>query len=134
MVEYIMPAKNLLAKIHIRKKELGLDEETYRQALQAVTGKRSAGEMNNIEIIRCLRHFDGKKPDVYAASPEIQWKVKQLWHEIYRGNNELLHLRQWLFNKFRVSDVEFLDKHKAWQAVEALKNMRQRKDQIHESE
>ena len=33
--------QNLMAKIHIGKKELGLDDETYRQGLQQITGNTS---------------------------------------------------------------------------------------------
>lgn len=32
----------LLAKIHIARKDLGLDEDTYRAVLIRITGKRSA--------------------------------------------------------------------------------------------
>lgn len=35
-----------LARIHMGRKALGLDEETYRALLQRVTGKRSSAEMS----------------------------------------------------------------------------------------
>lgn len=34
-----------LARIHMGRQALGLDEETYRELLQRVTGKRSSAEM-----------------------------------------------------------------------------------------
>lgn len=36
-----MLRKNLIAKIHIGKSQLGLDDETYRQLLVSTTGKIS---------------------------------------------------------------------------------------------
>jgi phage gp16-like protein len=38
-----------LARIHLAKKHLGLDDETYRELLLGLTGKSSAGEMNRRE-------------------------------------------------------------------------------------
>ncbi len=38
-----------LARIHLAKKQLGLDDETYREMLMSLTGKSSAGDMNRHE-------------------------------------------------------------------------------------
>jgi phage gp16-like protein len=144
-----MPVQKLLAKIHIAKKELGLDEETYRDALEGQTGKRSAAEMTNEQIAKCLRHFvslgwipyakvsgdkvpkpkkyDDQKGDFYSASAAIKRKIEAVWHDIYRGNEETKHLRQFLFNHFKVSDIRFLDRRTAYDAVEALKAMHSRR-------
>lgn len=146
-----MPVRQLLAKIHIAKRDLGLDEETYRGALEGQTGKRSAAEMTNDQIAKCLRHFvslgwvpkskpkkyddpagpEGplgrrQKGDIYSATPAQKRKIEVMWHDIYRGNSETKHLRQFLFNHFKVSDIRFLDKDKAYQAIEALKAMHSR--------
>ncbi len=47
----------MLAKIHIAKKELGLDDEIYRNMLENSTGKRSAGCMSDSELIDVLNCF-----------------------------------------------------------------------------
>lgn len=49
-----------LAAIHVAKKQLGLDDETYRDLLQRVTGKRSAGELTEAEAGRVLEEMRGK--------------------------------------------------------------------------
>ncbi len=135
-----MPNRSLLAKIHIARKDLCLDEETYRSALEGQTGKRSSAVMTDAEIIRCLRHFeargwapkskpkkyDDQKGDLYSASPVMKRKIEVMWHNIYRGNDEKKHLRQWLFGYFKISDVNMLDRRGAYEAVEALKNMTRR--------
>ena len=40
-------SKSALAAIHVGKKALGLDDETYRDLLERVTGKRSAGQLDD---------------------------------------------------------------------------------------
>ena len=52
--------QNLMAKIHIGKKELGLDDETYRQGLQQITGKTSCREMNIAELLKVLQAMQAK--------------------------------------------------------------------------
>jgi phage gp16-like protein len=136
-----MPVQKLLAKIHIAKRDLGLDEETYRGALEGQTGKRSAAEMTNDQIAKCLRHFvslgwspkprpkkfDDQKGDIYSATPAQKRKIEVMWHDLYRGNSETKHLRQFLWNHFKVSDIRFLDKDKAYDVIEALKAMHSRR-------
>ena len=51
---------NTLAIIHIAKKELGLDEDTFRAALTNVTGKRSTRDMNERERLAVIDHFKAK--------------------------------------------------------------------------
>jgi hypothetical protein len=144
-----MAIQKLLAKIHIAKRDLGLNEDVYRDALEGQTGKRSAAEMTNDQIAKCLRHFvslgwspyakasgdklpkpkkyDDQKGDIYSATPGQKRKIEVLWHDLYRGNEETKHLRQFLFNHFKVSDIRFLDKDKAYDVIEALKAMARRR-------
>lgn len=46
-----------IAAIHVAKKQLGLDDETYRDALRQVTGKASAADMTEVERQRVLERF-----------------------------------------------------------------------------
>jgi len=132
-----MPARQLLAKIHIAKKELALDEETYREMLNSQFGVRSSASLDNTKALRLIRYFEEKgwqpksKPkkyddqrgDIYSATPKQKRLIEALWHNVYRGNDETKHLRQFLWNHFKVSDIRFLDKDKAHMAIEALKKM-----------
>lgn len=49
--------KALLAKIHIAKKQLGLDDETYRQALKREVNKDSCANMTPDELETVLKAF-----------------------------------------------------------------------------
>lgn len=153
-----MANNKLLAKIHIAKKELGLEDEIYRDILYRKFRVRSSKSLADSQAMVLINHFkalgwkekskrgnapqntgatcvgepatkkyDDQKGDLYSASPQIKRKIEAMWHDLYRGNEETKHLRQWLFNRFRVSDINFLDKRTAYDAVEALKAMRRRR-------
>lgn len=49
--------RSLLAKIHMASKQLGMADDTYRDMLQIVTGKRSAGELNEGDLARVMSHL-----------------------------------------------------------------------------
>jgi len=49
-----------IAAIHVARKQLGLDEDTYRAALVQVTGISSAGDMTEAQRQRVLEHFREK--------------------------------------------------------------------------
>jgi len=52
-----IPRNQQLARIHLAKKTLGLDESTYRALLQRVTGKDSSAAMSMAERNAVLAEF-----------------------------------------------------------------------------
>ena len=53
--------KGVLAQIHIARKELALDEETYRQMIATVTGgKRSCAHCNVAELHKIVQHLKNR--------------------------------------------------------------------------
>ncbi|WP_048646583.1 regulatory protein GemA [Nitratireductor soli] len=72
---------NALATIHVAKKELGLDDETYRAVLVRVTGKSSAGEMNEAERQRVVEELrrQGFKRIKYGLEGPFAKKLQALW-------------------------------------------------------
>jgi phage gp16-like protein len=46
-----------LAKIHIAKKQLGLDDDTYREMLMQVAGVNSAKDLTDISRAKVLEHL-----------------------------------------------------------------------------
>jgi hypothetical protein len=48
----------ILGKIHIAKKQLRLDDDVYRDLLERVTGKRSAGDCGADELARVMQEFE----------------------------------------------------------------------------
>lgn len=49
-----------IAAIHVAKKQLGLDDDTYRAALLEATGKSSSSAMTEAERQKALEHFRQK--------------------------------------------------------------------------
>jgi phage gp16-like protein len=99
---------NLIAKIHIAKKQLGLDEDVYRDVLSHVTnGKTSCSKMTETELEKVLSHFYKKGFKAKAPAnkrrmsppssepvktPQIR-KIRAIWitmyqHGIVRDNSE----------------------------------------------
>ncbi|UTW12954.1 gp16 family protein [Marinobacterium rhizophilum] len=50
--------KAALAQIHIGKKQLGLDDDTYRDMLQNLTGKRSCSDMALAELYQVIKQLE----------------------------------------------------------------------------
>ena len=69
--------KKDLAKIHIAKKQLGLDEETYRAMLQMVAGVESAADLTADGRRKVLAHLSkagfkrGKGAAKYPGRPDF---------------------------------------------------------------
>jgi hypothetical protein len=142
-----MPNRKLQAKIKIAQKQLGLEDPVYRDILYRKFRVSSSKSLSDSQANMLIHHFkrlgwipacakaSAGKPlkyndsprDPYDASGEIKRMIEAMWHDVYRGNNETKHLRQWLFRKFKISDVKFLDKRSAYDAVEALKAMQKRR-------
>ncbi|UCZ84438.1 regulatory protein GemA [Pseudomonas sp. L5B5] len=61
-----------LSKIHIAKKELSLDDETYRSLLSRVTGKSSAKDLSPVQVAAVLSELErlGWQPKKGRAKPK----------------------------------------------------------------
>ena len=83
----------LLAKVHIAKKELGLDDDTYRDLLDQRYGRRSAARLSDGQLIDLVGHFkaQGFRPKTsnktakqYPGNQSGQIaKVRALWRAGY---------------------------------------------------
>jgi phage gp16-like protein len=88
--------RNLIAKIHLAKKDLGFDDDRYRALLMGVTGKSSCRDMTYLELVDVLDAFvkEGfvvtvKKKPSRSGKPETatrkientpgQKKIFKLW-------------------------------------------------------
>ncbi len=137
-----MPIQKLIAKIKLAQKQLGIEDEVYRDILYRKFRVSSCKALSDSQALVLIHHFqnlgwaphsrkpkkyDDQKGDIYSATPKQKRLIEVLWYNIYRGNDEMKHLRQFLWNHFKVSDVRFLDKDKAGDVIEALKKMQSRR-------
>lgn len=121
-----------IAAMHVAKKQLGLDDETYRAVLQRVTGKTSARDMNDAERGRVLEEFRnrGFKPASTGARKRLEGryakKLQALWIAGWnlgvvrdRTDEALVHFVQ---RQTGVDHVRFLHHPEdANKAIEAIK-------------
>lgn len=75
-----------IAAIHVAKKKLGLDDETYRAKLAKITGKSSTKDMTEQERQKVLTVFRGDgfapaegKPTAAKLSGKYAKKLQALW-------------------------------------------------------
>lgn len=59
--------KKLLAQIHIAKKDMGLDDDTYRDLIKQATGHRSAGDCTQAQLYDILSVMNEKGGDIKPA-------------------------------------------------------------------
>ncbi len=74
----------LISKIHVAKKELGLDDDTYRDLLERVTGQRSAKDCSLAQLTAVIgdlgkRGFPVHQKAITGPSHKIVSKVRALW-------------------------------------------------------
>jgi phage gp16-like protein len=68
----------LLAKVHVLKTQRRLDDETYRDLLEQVTGQRSAKLCSERDLIAVCARLEAKAPATLAVGP-FHLKIKALW-------------------------------------------------------
>ena len=115
-----------LAKIHVLKKQVGLDDEdSYRDMLEAQTGKRSAGNMSKAERHKVIKHLQksvnpnklyGKPPKNLEASPQWQ-KVGALLAEQKKSWDYARGIVRQMFKK---DNLEFLTVKELMAVITAL--------------
>jgi len=138
-------ARNYKALIHIAKKELGLDDELYRQILHDLTRKRSIAKMDENELALVLRYLEEKgfKPKYNQAktenrkgrfhdlagrrgdmaAPRQLRMLEAIWREAAREPTDAA-FRNFLQQRFGIGDVRWIPADKVTPIKAALLRMR----------
>ncbi len=127
-----------LAQIHIAKKELALDEDSYRDVLERVTGKRSAKSLSEGQRLRVVTEFKrlGWKPEKQGGAfrpASDKGYVRKLF-ALAKSLNDLGYwnapykdaLRAFVKNRSDVDDPQWLTYDQASPLIEALKKIEAR--------
>jgi phage gp16-like protein len=127
--------------VHMAKKELGLDDETYRAVLEQVTRHSSAAECSDAELLGLVEAFKRRgwtpKPrlrdDGRPRRPSNNAHVRKVWAEwnalIRTGvvrNPTREALRAFVERLTGIADPEWLSPQETNRVVEALKAWRGR--------
>lgn len=126
-----------LAKIHIAKKELGLDDDAYRDVLERVVGQRSAKGLSDCKLKLIISEFKrlGWKPKTgtfqKSNKPYVRM-IHSLWRSCYNKgvikNGSRQALRAFVKKRTDIADPDFLTYEQASPLIEALKEMESRGD------
>jgi len=137
------PIRNArLAKIHIAKKELRLDDAAYRAVIgRLFPGKSSSAQLSDRQLDELLEHFkaEGFKPAKSRpvrsgrrpmADGEQARKLRALWLSLYHlgevRNPTEDALAAYVKRTTRVAALQWLDVDSASKAIEGLKKMAER--------
>lgn len=121
----------MLAKIHIARKELRLQEAEYRALLQRVGKVASAKDLSEKAAIAVIAEFKrlGWQPKESTRPPSERAEVRKiyaLWGALHSGPVDRDALRAWVKGRFKVSAPEFLKPAQARDAIEQLKAWQRR--------
>lgn len=77
-----MTRNSLIRRIHVLKRELALDDETYRTILESISGKRSCSEIDDEYVNLVLKSLEGQASKVrqtrVQANVRLQRKIARL--------------------------------------------------------
>lgn len=132
----------MMAKIHIAKKELGLDDGTYRDVLWRVTGKRSCKNMLIGELEAVIKDMEsrgftpkaapkhGKKPSVVGKRQPLMDKIEAMltdmglhWKYAHGMGDKMFGIKrlQWLNDSQLYKLTQALSVHQQREAKKAAK-------------
>lgn len=127
-----MSRRDLLAQIHIAKKELGLDDDTYRAVLARVAGRDSAAKLSDGQLTLVIKDLKarGWKPTskLRMGRTATGKLIRVLWKAASREKSEE-SLRAMIRRVLGLADTvipdpDMLASTDATKVVEAIKGMR----------
>ncbi len=121
--------KILMAKIHIGKKDLGLDDDTYRDVLWRVTGKRSCSDMTIAQLQDVVKDMQnsgfkpkatpkhGKKPSVIGRRQNLINKIEAMLADMGLHWNYAHGMAE---SMFQIKRLQFLNDNQLYKVTQAL--------------
>jgi phage gp16-like protein len=120
--------KSLMARIHIAKKELALDDDTYREMLKAATNKTSCKDMHISDLFKVVEHLKqrgytskksgfGKRPNPAKGNKALMGKVEALLADNKLHWNYAHAMAKRMFG---VEKADWLEADQLWRLVAAL--------------
>jgi len=118
----------LIAKIHIAKAQLGLDDEQYRDILRRIAKKDSAAKCSYGQLNDILSEFKNLGFKTKRAAPSAKAFIRKIyaqWAELKRlnalDNPTDEGLQRFVRNHVGIERVEWLNYEKAVPVINALK-------------
>lgn len=137
----------MMAKVHIAKKQLNLDDDTYRDVLERVTGKRSCKKMLIGELEAVIKEMEtygfvakaapkhGRKPSVVGKRQPLMDKIEAMladmglhWNYAHGMAESMFGIKrlQWLNDSQLYKLTQALSVHQQREARKAASNERKK--------
>jgi phage gp16-like protein len=127
----------LLAKVHVAKKVLGLDDDTYRAVLLRVAGETSAANCSDAQLVALVKEFEAKgftakakKPSPRPADHPLALKARAMWISLYQlgvvENPSEQALEAFACRQLGVAKLQWANQREGNKLIEALKAMAER--------
>lgn len=126
--------RSMIAKIQIAKKQLGMIEDDYRQALLDRTGHNSLTQCSDAQLARMVDYMKSKgfssSPANKAASHPMARKARALWISLYQlgvvHNGSEQALEAFAKRQLQCERMRWANQRDAYKLIEALKAMADR--------
>ncbi|WP_104565829.1 gp16 family protein [Ralstonia mannitolilytica] len=122
-----MASRADLAKIHIARKQLGMDEDTYRAMLQSVGGVHSSKDLDDAGATKVLAHLQrsgfkptkhvGRVPRAVTSNKALMSKIEALLAD---GGKPWAYAHSMAKRMFGIDKLEWCDHDQLWRIVAAL--------------
>ena len=123
-----------IALIHVAKKQLGLNEDDYRAAVQTYGGAGSSKDLSRFGFKNLMKHLEkcgfkstGESSRPGMATPAQLRKITAAWFSLegryFDKGAGWPALRGFLKKRFGVDHTRFLTFKKAHQVIEAIKRI-----------
>jgi len=118
--------KALLAAVHAAKRAKGLDDDTYRDMLEARTGRRSAADLTDAQLHQVLDHLNGVQgPGRKPAAGAVAAKARALWISLHAlglvSDPSERALNSWVKRQHGVDDLAWVRAAESYAVIEGLK-------------
>lgn len=122
-----------MSLIHVAKTAIGMDDDAYRAMLLRVAGVQSSKELHEDSFAAVMAEFErlgfrsvrsltqGSTREGFATPAQIG-RIRSLW-KAHTGADDERALSAWLFKKFKVSNIRFLERDRAGAAVAILQRI-----------
>lgn len=125
--------------IHVAKRQLGLDDDTYRAILRRAAGVSSSRALDNIGLDAVLaelerlgftgpagrQSFGGFRPGFISNAQAHT--IRKLWAGFTEGAGTDRSLDHWLERQFKISSLRFLPAYLSGKVIVALREMNRRR-------
>jgi Protein of unknown function (DUF1018) len=123
--------------VHVAKKRLSLDDDSYRAILHGCAGVETAADLDAAGFNAVMAYFTGcgfrstwtqrtfGQRGGWASPAQVDM-IRSLWRE-WSGADDDAELNKWLERSYHISALRLLDRTAAVKAINGLRAMMRRK-------